>query len=120
MKILIAEDDPVNLLLLKKQLALEQMELCAATDGYDAFKKMAAFQPDILITDLMMPLASGLELISLVRTKYSKKLPILVLSAIDDENTVMEALSMGANDFIIKPADQAALVSKINRLCGQN
>ena len=43
MKILIAEDDPVNLLLLKKQLALEQMELCAATDGYDAFKKSSNY-----------------------------------------------------------------------------
>ncbi|MEO8116022.1 MAG: response regulator transcription factor [Bacteroidota bacterium] len=117
MKILIAEDDPISLLLLQKQLAAEPFELCIAADGYEAFKKLMEFQPDLLVTDLMMPRTSGLELIGQVRANYKKKLPILVLSAMDDESTVMEALSIGADDFIIKPAEQQELLRKIKRLC---
>lgn len=117
MKILIAEDDPISLLLLQKQLATEPFELCVAADGHMAFKKLMEFQPDLLVTDLMMPRTSGLELIGLARANYKKKLRILVLSAMDDENTVMEALSIGADDFIIKPAEQQELLRKIKRLC---
>ncbi len=116
MKILIAEDDPISLLLLQKQLANESFELCIASDGHEAYKKLTEFQPDLLVTDLMMPRTSGLELIGLVRANYTKKLPILVLSAMDDESTVMEALSIGADDFIIKPAEQEELLMKIKRL----
>ncbi|MEO7209866.1 MAG: response regulator [Chitinophagaceae bacterium] len=117
MKILIAEDDPISLLLLQKQLASETFELCVASDGHEAFNKLIAFQPDLLVTDLMMPRTSGLELIGQVRANYKEKLPILVLSAMDDESTVMEALSIGADDFIIKPAEKQELLRKIKRLC---
>ena len=116
MKILIAEDDPISLLLLQKQLAKEPLELCVAADGYEAYKKLNECRPDILVTDLMMPRTSGLALIGMVRANYKKHLPILVLSAMDDESTVMEALSIGADDFIIKPAEQKELLMKIKRL----
>ncbi len=117
MKILIAEDDPISLLLLQKQLASEAFELCIAVDGHEAFNKLMEFQPDLLVTDLMMPRTSGLELIGKARANYKNKLRILVLSAMDDESTVMEALSIGADDFIIKPAQQQELLRKIKQLC---
>lgn len=116
MKILIAEDDPISQLLLQKLLAKESFELCVTADGYEAYQKLNEYHPDILVTDLMMPRTSGLELIGLVRANYKKRLPILVLSAMDDESTVMEALSIGADDFIIKPAKQQELLLKIKRL----
>ena len=67
MKILIAEDDPISLFLLQKQLASEAFELRVAADGHEAFNKLMEFQPDVLVTDLMMPRPSGLELIGLGR-----------------------------------------------------
>ncbi len=116
MKILIAEDDPLSLTLLQRHLEKETFELCTAGDGREAFKKLNEFQPDLLITDLMMPHTSGLELIGLTRENKKMKLPILVLSAMDDESTVMEALTLGANDFIIKPAQRSELLERIYRL----
>lgn len=116
MKILIAEDDPLSLMMLQKHLEKETFELCTAGDGREAYKKLNEFKPDLLITDLMMPHTSGLELIGLARENKKMKLPILVLSAMDDENTVMEALTLGANDFIVKPAKQNELLERIYRL----
>jgi len=115
MKILIAEDDPVMLALIKHQLANENYTLSVNTDGREAIESLEAFNPDLIITDILMPFASGLNLISVVRST-GNKVPILVLSAMDQEATVLEALSMGADDFISKPFKSAEISMRVKRL----
>jgi len=117
MKISIAEDDPVMLTVIKHQLAKDNYTINANTDARDALQALETFKPDLIITDIVMPFTSGLELISIVRSS-GIKVPILVLSALDQEATVLEALSLGANDFITKPFNNAELSMRVKRLLG--
>jgi DNA-binding response OmpR family regulator len=115
MKILIAEDDPVMLTLIRHQLEKDNYIINAHTDARNALQSLQTFKPDLIITDIVMPFTSGLELISIVRSS-GMKAPILVLSALDQETTVLEALSLGANDFITKPFNSAELSVRVKRL----
>lgn len=115
MKILIAEDDSIMLMLLKHQLAKENYTLSAHLDAREALQAIEIFKPDLIITDIVMPFTSGLELISIVRSS-GEKMPILVLSAMDQEATVLEALSIGANDFITKPFKGPELLTRVKKL----
>ena len=115
MKILIAEDDAVMLSLIRHQLENDNYAISAHTDAREALQSFETFKPDLIITDIVMPFTSGLELISIVRSSGTK-VPILVLSALDQEATVLEALSLGANDFITKPFNGGELLTRVKRL----
>jgi DNA-binding response OmpR family regulator len=116
MKILFAEDDIIMLETIKEQLKKDNFTILGTSDGRDALQEMENFKPDLIITDILMPYTSGLELIGILRSEYDKKLPILVLSALDEEETVLEAFSMGANDFLSKPFKPAELTIRVKRL----
>lgn len=116
MKILIAEDDPIMLALIERQLKLEKYTTFSTTDGREALQSLDSFKPDIIITDILMPYTSGLDLIGIVRSDPRNKIPILVLSALDQEATVLEAFSMGADDFITKPFNPQELSMRVKRL----
>jgi DNA-binding response OmpR family regulator len=115
MKILIAEDDPLMMVVIKQQLTNEGYILSINTDGREALEALEAFKPDLIITDILMPFTSGLDLISVVRSS-GNKVPILVLSAMDQEATVLEALTLGANDYISKPFKPAEISVRVKRL----
>jgi DNA-binding response OmpR family regulator len=116
MKILIAEDDVIMLAAIKEQLKKDNYTILGANDGREALHALQTFKPDLIITDILMPYTSGLELIGILRSEHDNKLPILVLSALDEEETVMEAFSMGANDFLSKPFKPAELTIRVKRL----
>ncbi len=116
MKILIAEDDPIMLETIKEQLKKDDYVVLGTNDGREALQALDNFQPDLIITDILMPYTSGLELIGIIRSERGEKVPILVLSALDEENTVLEAFSMGANDFLSKPFNPAEFNIRIKRL----
>lgn len=118
MKILIAEDDEVMLTLIKHQLTKEGYSINANSDARKALQSMETFKPDMIITDIVMPFTSGLELIGIVWSS-GIKIPILVLSAMDEEATVLEALSLGADDFITKPFNTSEFSMRIKRLLRQ-
>ena len=120
MKILIAEDDPIMLALLERQLTLEKYTIFSTTDGREALQSLDSFKPDLIITDILMPYTSGLDLIGIVRSDAKNKIPILVLSALDQEGTVLEAFSMGADDFITKPFNPQELSMRVKRLLNAN
>jgi DNA-binding response OmpR family regulator len=114
MKILIAEDDPVMSAMIQKQLE-KDFELSMNKDARDALVSLKDFEPDLIITDILMPFTSGLEFIGIIRTS-GLKIPILVLSAMDQESTVLEALSLGADDFITKPFQGPELSARVKSL----
>lgn len=116
MKILVAEDEPVMLMAIEAKLKNDGHEVTVARDGREALKILEKYEPDIIITDILMPYTSGLELISIVKSNGNKKIPIIVLSALGQENTVMEAFQLGADDFITKPFNPAELSVRVNRL----
>ncbi len=115
-KILIAEDEAMMLAALQKNLQDDGYEVIATSDGQAAIDQYHVQKPDLIITDILMPLASGLELISVVKSDTQQRTPIIVLSAMGQEATVLEAFNLGADDFITKPFNPTELSLRVKRL----
>jgi DNA-binding response OmpR family regulator len=116
MKILIAEDEPLILMALERHLKKEGFEVIITADGREALFVLENHSPDLIITDILMPFTSGLELIGIVKSNPEKKIPVIVLSALGQEKTVLDAFQLGADDFITKPFNPAELSMRVKRL----
>lgn len=116
MTILIAEDEPMMLAALEKNLRDDGYDVIATTDGQEAIEKYHSQRPDLVITDIIMPYTSGLELIALVKSDPGQQVPVIVLSALGQEATVLEAFNLGADDFITKPFNPTELTLRVKRL----
>ena len=115
-KILIVEDDELMIKILKFILNKEGYQLSIIKDGLSAIEQIPAINPDMVITDLLLPYKSGLEVIRFVKEKF-KKTPIIVLSSLgEEEHSVSEAFKLGADDFIAKPFNPNELVLRVKRL----
>lgn len=117
-KIVLAEDNSTLSLLLKFRLEKEGYELLMAVDGKEAVDLIESQSPDLVITDIMMPFISGLEVISHVRNKLALEIPIIVFSSAGQEEMVLKAFNLGANDFMGKPFSPNELVIRVKRLLG--
>lgn len=116
MKILVAEDEPMLLKTIELKLKKEGYEVVSTSDGRQAIEQIEKEVPDLIITDIMMPYASGLEIISFVRKSITRKTPIIILSAMEQEKVVMEAFELGADDYITKPFSLNELAIRVKRL----
>ncbi|TDH20695.1 response regulator [Segetibacter sp. 3557_3] len=116
MKILVAEDEPFMLMLIVEQLKKDGYEVTGTVDGREALKALETNRPDLIITDILMPYTSGLELIGIVKSTSAYNIPIIVLSGLDEEATVMEAFQLGADDFLTKPFNSMELSVRVRRL----
>lgn len=115
-KIVLAEDNTTLSLLLKFRLEKEGYELLMAIDGQEAVDLIEAHSPDLILTDIMMPFISGLEVISHVRNKLEMDSPIIVFSSAGQEEMVLKAFNLGANDFMGKPFSPNELIIRVKRL----
>lgn len=116
-KILLAEDNSTLSLLLKFRLVKEGYEAIMAENGKEAIELMETHQPDLILTDIMMPFVSGLEVISHVRNKLNlTEIPIIVFSAAGQEEMVLKAFNLGATDFMSKPFSPNELIIRVKRL----
>lgn len=116
-KILIADDEPDILEIIKYNLQSEGYEIVTAKNGDEAIEQAKAHQPDLVILDIMMPGKNGIEVCNILRLQpaFSKTL-IIFLTALSDETTEVRGLETGADDFITKPVSPKVLVSKVNAL----
>ena len=115
MKILVAEDEPILLMTIEMKLKKEGFEVISSKDGREAIEQIKLTHPDMIITDIMMPYASGLEIINFVRQQQNSKTPIIILSAMEQENVVLEAFELGADDYITKPFSLNELAIRVKR-----
>lgn len=115
-KIVLAEDNSVLSLLLKFRLEKEGYKLLIAVDGKEAIELIEEHNPELILTDIMMPFVSGLEVISHVRNQLKSETPIVVFSAAGQEEIVLKAFNLGATDFMSKPFSPNELVIRIKRL----
>ncbi len=115
MTILVAEDDVIMLKTIEFRLKKDGHNIIISQDGREALKKIEELSPDLIITDIMMPFSSGLEIIEAVRKKEGKKIPVIVLSAMGQENVVLEAFQLGADDYITKPFSPNELSVRVKR-----
>mgnify|MGYP003577969344 FL=1 len=114
MRILVAEDEPIMLKTIELRLKKDGHTVITTDNGRDALEKIEQEELDLVITDIMMPYSSGLEIIGKVKAD-EKKIPIIVLSAMGQENVVIEAFSLGADDYITKPFSPNELSMRVRR-----
>ncbi|PQJ78022.1 response regulator transcription factor [Polaribacter porphyrae] len=115
-KIVLAEDNSVLSLLLKFRLEKDGYQLFIAVNGKEAIDFIETEDPDLILTDVMMDYVSGLEVISHVRNQLESKTPILVFSSSGQEEMVLKAFNLGANDFMSKPLSPNELSIRVKRM----
>ncbi|HQT23223.1 MAG: response regulator [Sphingobacteriales bacterium 17-39-43] len=115
MKILIAEDDELMLKTLEFRLKRDGHEILLARDGKAALDLIDQYMPDLVITDIMMPYSTGLEIVGSVKQKYPDKIKVIVLSGMGQESVILEAFRLGADDYITKPFSPNELSVRIRR-----
>lgn len=116
MKILICEDEEIMLTALEFRLQRQGFQVIKAEDGQKALDSINNDAPNLIIADILMPHVSGLELVKYVREELKSKTPIIVISALEQEDIILEAFKLGANDFITKPFKPYELILRIRRL----
>ena len=112
MKILIAEDDPVTLDSVDACLQAEGFSTLLAANGAEALRLWHANRPDLVCLDIMMPEVDGYEVCRKIRAEDSS-VPVLFLSAKNEEIDVVVGLEIGADDFVRKPFGRHELVARI-------
>ncbi len=102
-KILLIEDDQLMLKALEFRLKKDGYTVETAPDGRVAMQLIDTNIYDLIITDIMIPFASGLEIVSKVKSRPGNTTPVIILSGVGLESTVLEAFKLGADDYMTKP-----------------
>ena len=110
-RILVVDDEPQLTRVLRTGLKSRGYDVRAATDGLAGFEAFNDWHPDLVITDLAMPNVDGLELCR--RLRAISTVPIIVLSAKGEEKTKVEALDLGADDYVTKPFGIDELLARV-------
>lgn len=110
-RILVVDDEPQLTRVLRTGLTSRGYDVRAAADGLAGFETFTDWHPDLVITDLAMPVMDGLELCR--RLRAISPVPIIVLSAKGEEKTKVEALDSGADDYITKPFGIDELLARV-------
>ncbi|MBI4456828.1 MAG: response regulator [Acidobacteria bacterium] len=103
-KILVVDDDPVIVHLLRVFLEQRNYEVATASNGVEALEKVREENPKIVLLDIYMPGKSGLAVLKEIK-QYNKDISVIMVTAVTDEAVGHNALTMGAYDYIIKPFD---------------
>lgn len=112
--ILVVDDIPVNVLLVKSMLSKYKFNVTSANNGRDALNAVAQSMPDVILLDVMMPGMNGFEVTKALRNDAKTQfIPVIILSALNSDADIKEGLSAGANDFITKPFIQERIVNSI-------
>ncbi len=116
-KILIADDEPDILEIIRYNLEAEGYQVASAKNGNEAIEKAKQFEPDLIILDIMMPGKTGIEVCKLLRQQPAFKTTLIIfLTALSDETTEIKGLETGADDYLTKPISPKVLISKVNAL----
>ena len=115
-KIMIIDSDEMTIEILKFILKKENYKISIAKDGISALERIPTIMPDLVITAIIVPLKSGLEIINHIK-KHFASIRVIALSSLgEEENTVEEAFQLGVDDFIAKPFNPNELLLRIKRL----
>ncbi|MGQ8874738.1 ATP-binding protein [Paenibacillus sp. TSA_86.1] len=113
-RILVVDDEPVILQILHHHLSAAGHEVIQAENGQQALDLLVdGCEPDLIITDLMMPYMSGYELCRMIRRHVDEHLPLLILTARNQPSDIERGFDAGATDYLIKPVTRTELLSRV-------
>jgi two-component system cell cycle response regulator len=116
-RVLVVDDIPSNIKLLEARLAAEYFEVDSAPNGVDALTKIGAHEPDIVLLDVMMPGMDGFEVCRRIKSNpKTAHIPVVMVTALDQTSDRVAGLDAGADDFLTKPVDDAALFARVRSL----
>src|SRR6476469_6907203 len=119
-KVLVIEDEELMIKALEFRLKKDGSEVHLARDGAEGIEMLDRSTYDLVITDIMMPFVSGLEVVSYIKSHpIMSDTPVIVLSSIGLERVVMEAFELGVDDFITKPFNLGELVIRVKKFVRQ-
>jgi adenylate cyclase len=113
--VLVVDDDPINRALLAKSLEREGHEHAMAEDGREALEKLRAEPFDIVLLDVLMPELDGYEVLRRIEDDPDlRHVPVIMISAVEDLDSVVRCIELGADDYLPKPFDPVLLRARIN------
>jgi adenylate cyclase len=116
-RILIADDQPMNVDILQTRLAVHGYEILTASDGEEALAIARAQLPDLILLDIMMPKMDGIEVCRLLKGDAALPfMPIIMVTAKADSMDIVAGLEVGADEYLTKPVDHAALVARVKSM----
>jgi adenylate cyclase len=116
-RILIADDNPTNLEVLRVRLSAQGYDIITAADGEEALARARADDPDLILLDIMMPKRDGLSVLKELKADSSSRfIPVVLVTARADTRDVVAGLEAGGDDYLTKPVEQAALVARVRSL----
>lgn len=116
-RVLVVDDDPINLRVIESILTLEKFDIVTVTSGKKALAILDTKEWDLIISDVMMPQMSGYELTRRIRQRFTiAELPILLLTARSQSQDIENGFLAGANDYVVKPVDALEIRSRVRAL----
>jgi DNA-binding response OmpR family regulator len=110
-KILVVDDEPLYIRLLKVNLEAEGYEVLTALNGEEALESLSVMMPDLIIMDVMMPKLDGVT--TCTRIRQFSNVPIILLTALGEEHDRVNGLNIGADDYVVKPFSATELVARV-------
>ena len=119
-RVLIVDDERKNRQLIEVMLGGAHYEISTASSGEEALAQILASQPDILLLDVMMPGMDGSQVAARIKSDpATARIPIVMLSALTDRNSINHGRSAGAEAFLAKPVNGAELRQRVKQLLGE-
>lgn len=114
MKILFVDDDPVIVKAMDSRLSNEGHDIFATLNPQEAVKELEINEYDLIISDIVMPYVSGIELLTEIK-RICPHTPIILISALDQRELILTAFELGAQDFVVKPINLDELLLRISK-----
>ncbi|MFO1063382.1 MAG: response regulator [Pirellulales bacterium] len=116
-RILIADDNAANRELLEAYLASIDCDIELSVDGQDTLDKVAAFNPDLILLDVMMPKLSGFEVCRKLKDNpQTSKIMVLMVTALNELGDIERAVKSGTDDFLSKPVNKYELLKRVENM----
>jgi DNA-binding response OmpR family regulator len=113
-KVVVVDDDPVVLMILQTVFMREGWSVVTAGNGIDGLRLIREQNPDMVVLDLMLPALNGWEICKILREENT--IPILMLTALDQEDHLIKGLQLGADDYVTKPFSPREVLARVQAI----
>lgn len=119
--LLVVDDNRITTKLLRRYLEANGYEASEAYDGVECLERVAERMPDAIVLDVMMPRLDGYETVKKLReSPVTEKIPVVIVTALNDVSNQLKAIEAGADDFLSKPIEEKLLIAKVKLLSTVN